>query len=153
MFKAKLVQLGEERAQQEVTGWRHGSDRGNGYKCEHHGGGQGQWAEQDGRLGVVARGRARRKSLPVFQTRSLREQRECSCALGWGRQVDEEWQWALLYTRFESILGPSKGEKKWVLVLSWSPTDHFYHPQPPYPTCLLPDFWPQPSCASIMLPL
>ena len=65
-------------------------------------GGRGRCAGPDGRL----RAEARRSRLPDFYTRRLGVGR-MPLFQGWGRQVDEEWYWALSsHTRSENMLGP-----------------------------------------------
>lgn len=78
MFKAELGQLGKEQVRQQVTSWRHGSDRGNVTHMNAAEEGEDEeptvvteW------VWVVLRGRARRKRLPGLQTRSLGEGRGC----------------------------------------------------------------------------
>ena len=88
-------------------------------------GGRGRCAGPDGRL----RAEARRSRLPDFYTRRLGVGR-MPLFQGWGRQVDEEWYWALSsHTRSENMLGPLR-ETKW---LPWSSADqaHSSAPRPP----------------------
>ena len=94
-------------------------------------GGRGRRAAPDGRL-RTAWGEKPGEPPSGFLHRSLREWRGRLCWQGRGRQVDEEWHWALSAHTFWEHFRSTEGNKMGChgLWLPWSSTDQV-HPFPP----------------------